>query len=74
MTVKVNAPEAGSVAITTPPADCRPAMLTAGQTVQQIETWDDRIAAVTAEQVKAAANKYLTANHVDARLLPEGRW
>jgi zinc protease len=50
------------------------AMLTAGQTVRQIETWDDRIAAVTAEQVKAAANKYLTANHVDARLLPEGRW
>jgi zinc protease len=49
-------------------------MLTAGQTVQQIETWDDRIAAVTAEQVKAAANKYLSANHVDAKLLPEGRW
>ena len=48
-------------------------MLTAGQTVQQVETWDDRIAAVTAEQVKAAANKYLTGNHVDARLLPEGR-
>jgi zinc protease len=48
-------------------------MLTAGQTVQQIETWDDRIAAVTAEQVKAAANKYLTKHHVDAKLLPEGR-
>jgi zinc protease len=48
-------------------------MLTAGQTVQQIETWDDRIAAVTAEQVKAAANKYLSGNHIDAKLLPEGR-
>jgi zinc protease len=48
-------------------------MLTAGQTVQEVETWDDRIAAVTAEQVKAAANKYLTKNHVDARLLPESR-
>jgi zinc protease len=49
-------------------------MLTAGQTVQRVEAWDDRIAAVTAEQVKAAANKYLTKNHVDAKLLPEGRW
>jgi zinc protease len=48
-------------------------MLTAGQTVPQIESWDDRIAAVTAEQVKAAANKYLTKHHVDAKLLPEGR-
>jgi zinc protease len=46
-------------------------MLTAGMTVEEIEGWDDRIQAVTAEQVRAAANKYLSGvNHIDARLLP----
>ena len=37
------------------------------------EAWADRIRAVTADEVKAAANKYLSRNHVDARLLPAGR-
>lgn len=47
--------------------------LTAGQSVEEIQTWADRVRAVTAEQAKAAANKYLSGNHVDARLLPAGR-
>jgi zinc protease len=48
--------------------------LIAGQTVDDILTWNDRIQAVTAEQVKAAANKYLSGvHHVDARLLPEAK-
>jgi zinc protease len=46
--------------------------LVAGQSLESIETWDDRIQAVTAEQVKAALNKYLTRpGYVDAVLLPE---
>ncbi len=46
--------------------------LTAGQTVEQIEGWDDRIRAVTAADVLRVMNKYLTGvNHVDALLLPE---
>lgn len=45
--------------------------LTAGQTVEQIEAWDDRMASVTAEQVKTTLNKYLSGVHyVDSRLLP----
>ncbi len=48
--------------------------LTAGQTVEQIENWDDRIAAVAAAEVKAAMNKYLSdVHHVDSRLLPVAR-
>jgi zinc protease len=50
------------------------ALLTAGQTVEWIGQSEERINAVTAEQVSAAMKKYMTgANHVDAVLLPEGR-
>jgi zinc protease len=48
--------------------------LTAGRSVEWIEATNDRINAVTAEQVKAAMQKYMTGvNHVDATLLPEAR-
>jgi zinc protease len=44
----------------------------AGQTVEEVEGWDDRIKAVTLDQVNAALRKYLVGvNHVDAVLLPE---
>jgi zinc protease len=46
----------------------------AGQTVDQIEKWDDRVKAVTAEQVLAAMRKRMIGvEHVDATLLPEAR-
>lgn len=46
--------------------------LTSGQTIEQIEGWDDRIRAVTAADVVRVMNKYLAGvNHVDAVLLPE---
>lgn len=48
-------------------------LLTAGQSVQQIEGWDERIRAVTAADVVRVMNTYLGANHVDAVLLPEGK-
>ena len=45
--------------------------LTAGQTIEEIEAWDDRIQAVTAEQARTALNTYLSGvNYIDARLLP----
>jgi zinc protease len=45
--------------------------LTAGQTIEEIEAWEDRIQAVTAEQAKTALNRYLSGvNYIDARLLP----
>lgn len=48
--------------------------LVQGQTIQQIEDWDDRIRAVTKEQVKAALTAYLVGkNHIDATLLVEGQ-
>lgn len=46
--------------------------LTAGQSIEQIETWEDRVRAVTAADVLRAMNKYLAGtNYVDAVLLPE---
>lgn len=49
-------------------------MLTAGMTLGQIEAMDDAFASVTAEQVRAAMNKYMSGvNHVDALLLPVTR-
>jgi zinc protease len=48
--------------------------LVVGQTVQQIEGWDDRIRAVTAQQVVAALNKYITGqNFIDATLTRESK-
>lgn len=48
--------------------------LTAGQTVEQIEGWEDRVRAVTAADVMRAMNRYLAGtNYVDAVLLPEAR-
>lgn len=47
--------------------------LISGQSIDRIEGWDDRIRAVTADQVKAAMNKYLAGkNHVDATLTGPG--
>ena len=49
-------------------------LLTAGQTIEQIENWDDRIRAVTASDVVRVMNKHLAGTHyVDAVLLPEDR-
>ena len=49
-------------------------LLTAGQTIEQIESWDDRIRAVTASDVMRVMNKYLAGTHyIDAVLLPEDR-
>jgi zinc protease len=46
--------------------------LTTGGTVEDVESWPDRIAAVTAEQVNAAARAVLLENRsVTGRLLPE---
>ncbi|ACJ00938.1 M16 family metallopeptidase [Rhodospirillum centenum] len=46
--------------------------LTTGQTVADVEAWPDRIAAVTAEQVNAAARAVLGRDdHVTGVLLPE---
>ncbi|MEL7029232.1 MAG: pitrilysin family protein, partial [Pseudomonadota bacterium] len=48
--------------------------LTTGSTIQDIVAWPDRIAAVTAEQVIAAARAYLDVdNAVIGELLPKGR-
>ncbi|RYY97775.1 MAG: insulinase family protein, partial [Alphaproteobacteria bacterium] len=48
-------------------------LLTAGETVERIQGWQDRIRAVTAADVVRVMNKYLSANHVDAVLLPEAK-
>ncbi|RYD92688.1 MAG: insulinase family protein, partial [Sphingomonadales bacterium] len=48
-------------------------LLTAGQSVERIESWDERIRAVTAADVKRVMNFYLGARHVDAVLLPESK-
>jgi zinc protease len=45
-------------------------MLTAGLTIAQIERYESDIAAVTAEQVRSAMNRYMRLNHVDSLLLP----
>ena len=48
-------------------------MLTTGGTIADIEAWPDRIKAVTAEQVKAAAARHLDQRRsVTGYLLPEG--
>lgn len=48
--------------------------LAAGVPLERIETWDERIRAVTAADVKRVMNKYLKGvNHVDATLLPGSR-
>ncbi len=53
-------------------ADWYGSMLVAGQSLDEIEAWDDRIRAVTPEHVIKAMNKYMTGvNHIDAVLLPE---
>jgi zinc protease len=47
-------------------------LMIAGESVEEIETWDERITAVTVEQVNAALRKYMTGvNHIDAVLMPE---
>ncbi|OHC76052.1 MAG: zinc protease [Rhodospirillales bacterium RIFCSPLOWO2_12_FULL_58_28] len=47
--------------------------LSAGQTIEDIETWPERIEAVTVEQINAAARAVLVEeNSVTALLLPEG--
>ncbi len=47
------------------------AALTTGETVEEVETWPDRIKAVTADQVKAVAAKYLNPDRsVAGYLLP----
>lgn len=46
--------------------------MTTGQTVEDVEAWPDRIAAVTVEQVNAAARAVLAQdNHVTGILLPD---
>ncbi len=46
--------------------------LVVGRTVEDVQTWPNRIAEVTAEQVKSVAGKYLdTRRSVTGRLLPE---
>jgi zinc protease len=48
--------------------------LVAGQSVDRIDQWDDRIRAVTAAQVRAAMNRYIAGkNHVDATLTGVGQ-
>jgi len=49
-------------------------MLITGETVDQIQGWEGRIRAVTADQVLKAMNKYMNGpNHIDATLLPEAK-
>jgi zinc protease len=47
--------------------------LVIGQSVDRVLHWEDRIRAVTAEQVKTAMNAYMKAPHVDARLIQGGK-
>nr|WP_257099072.1 pitrilysin family protein [Pseudovibrio flavus] len=44
--------------------------LTTGATVEEVQTWPARIAAVTNDQIKAAAQKYLTEEPLSGYLLP----
>jgi len=49
-------------------------MLVGGQSLDYIEGWDERVKAVTAEQVLSAMRKRMTGvQHVDAMLLPEAK-
>ena len=43
--------------------------LTAGLTVEDVEAWPDRIAAVTADDVRAVAEKYIVPNRSVTGLL-----
>ncbi len=53
-------------------ADWYGVMLAAGVPLEQIEAWDERIAAVTREDVMDVVTRYLTRpHHVDSILLPE---
>jgi zinc protease len=48
------------------------AALTTGETVEAVQTWPDRIDAVTAEDVRATSAKWLTRKRcVTAYLMPE---
>lgn len=48
--------------------------LVVGRTIEDIDAWPERIGKVTAEQVKAAANKHLIIDRsVTGRLLPENK-
>lgn len=54
------------------PARTLGAALATGQTIEDVESWPDRIRAVTAEEVRAAAEAVLTAERaVTGLLLPE---
>ena len=48
-------------------------MLTAGISMEEIAGYEAEIAAVTADEVKAAMSRYMRLNHVDGLLLPEGQ-
>ncbi len=49
-------------------------MLVAGESLDYIGGWADRINAVTTEQAMAALRKHMTGvNHIDATLLPEAK-
>lgn len=48
-------------------------MLTAGISMEQIADHEADIAAVSADEVKAAMSRYMRLHHVDGRLLPEGQ-
>jgi zinc protease len=55
-------------------ADWYGVSLAAGVPLEGIETWDERIAAVTREDVVAAMSRYIVGpHHVDAKLLPVGQ-
>ena len=48
------------------------AALSTGQTIEDVESWPERIAAVTVEQINAAARKvFVTKNSVTSHLLPK---
>ncbi len=54
-------------------ADWYGLMLSAGVSLERIETWDERVEAVTREDVMDVVTRYLIApHHVDSVLLPEG--
>ncbi|MEZ6030537.1 MAG: pitrilysin family protein [Hyphomonadaceae bacterium] len=54
-------------------ADWYGEMLITGMPLARIETWDNRIADVTSDDVRSAITRYLIEpHHVDAFLLPEG--
>jgi zinc protease len=55
-------------------ADWYGSMLINGESLDYIEGWDERVKAVTAAQVVAAMNKYMSGKqYVDATLLPEAK-